>query len=218
MCDRETVDANTVGEFVPWTATIVRGAIHDRIQPRYRAFHPARATKICDRAGRLCETREGGRPAHRGNRRSCRPHHRSPVVPRMEEFWGNGQPVSLCSRSSQAHKENRSRNGLPPGRCRRASNVTLCVSQVQTQAYATSVLATLRKGLTKLETAGYAASAIVLHPATEKASNWRCRAPTPSSTSRCPMTRPAVGCSVCLSWPPCGRLLESVTCWQTMRW
>ena len=24
MCDRETVDANTVGEFVPWTATIVK--------------------------------------------------------------------------------------------------------------------------------------------------------------------------------------------------
>jgi hypothetical protein len=24
MCDRVTVDANTVGEFVPWTATIVR--------------------------------------------------------------------------------------------------------------------------------------------------------------------------------------------------
>ena len=74
------------------------------------------------------ETREGGRPAHRGNRRSCRSHHRNPVVPRMEESWGNGQPVSLCPRSSQAHKENRSRNGLPHGRCRRAFNVTLCVS------------------------------------------------------------------------------------------
>jgi hypothetical protein len=37
-------------------------AIHDRIQPRYRAFHPARATKICDRARRLCESREGGHP------------------------------------------------------------------------------------------------------------------------------------------------------------
>ncbi|MET0997050.1 MAG: hypothetical protein ABWY20_24615 [Mycobacterium sp.] len=37
-------------------------------------------------------------------------------------------------------------------------------SGIQTQAYATSVLATLRKGLTKLETAGYAAGAIVLHP------------------------------------------------------
>ena len=74
------------------------------------------------------ETREGGRPAHRGNRRSCRSHHRNPVVPRMEESWGNGQPVSLCPRSSQAHKENRSRNGLPPGRCRRAFNVTLCIS------------------------------------------------------------------------------------------
>ena len=38
-------------------------------------------------------------------------------------------------------------------------------SGIQTQAYATSVLATLRKGLTKLETAGYAANSIVLHPA-----------------------------------------------------
>jgi Phage capsid family len=37
-------------------------------------------------------------------------------------------------------------------------------SGIRTQAYATSVLATLRKGLTKLETAGYAAGAIVLHP------------------------------------------------------
>ena len=37
-------------------------------------------------------------------------------------------------------------------------------SGIQTQPYATSVLATLRKGLTKLETAGYAAGAIVLHP------------------------------------------------------
>ena len=52
----------------------------------------------------------------------------APSFPGMEEFWGNGQPVSLRSRSSQAHKENRSRNGLPPGRCRRAFNVTLCVS------------------------------------------------------------------------------------------
>ena len=37
-------------------------------------------------------------------------------------------------------------------------------SGIQTQAYATSVLATLRKGVTKLEVAGYAASAYVLHP------------------------------------------------------
>jgi hypothetical protein len=35
---------------------------------------------------------------------------------------------------------------------------------IQTQAYATSVLTTLRKGLTKLETAGYAAGSLVLHP------------------------------------------------------
>jgi HK97 family phage major capsid protein len=37
-------------------------------------------------------------------------------------------------------------------------------SGIQTQAYATSVLTTIRKGVTKLETAGYTASAFVLHP------------------------------------------------------
>ena len=37
-------------------------------------------------------------------------------------------------------------------------------SGIQSQAYATSVLATLRKGITKLEVAGYTASAYVLHP------------------------------------------------------
>ena len=37
-------------------------------------------------------------------------------------------------------------------------------SGIQTQAYGTSVLTTLRKGLTNLETAGYAAGAIALHP------------------------------------------------------
>ena len=38
-------------------------------------------------------------------------------------------------------------------------------SGIQAQAYATSVLTTLRKGITKLETAGYTASAFALHPA-----------------------------------------------------
>ncbi len=37
-------------------------------------------------------------------------------------------------------------------------------SGTQVVAYATSVLTTLRKGITKLETAGYTASAFVLHP------------------------------------------------------
>ncbi|MET0996744.1 MAG: phage major capsid protein [Mycobacterium sp.] len=37
-------------------------------------------------------------------------------------------------------------------------------SGIQTQAYATSVLTTLRKGVTKLEVAGYAPSAFALHP------------------------------------------------------
>ena len=37
-------------------------------------------------------------------------------------------------------------------------------SGIQTQAYSTSVLATLRKGVTKLEVAGYSPSAYVLRP------------------------------------------------------
>ena len=46
-------------------------------------------------------------------------------------------------------------------RCSADVNAT---SGIQTQAYATSVLATLRKGLTKLGIFGYAASSIVLNP------------------------------------------------------
>jgi hypothetical protein len=38
-------------------------------------------------------------------------------------------------------------------------------SGIQTQAYATSVLTTLRKGITKLEVSGYTPSAFVLTPA-----------------------------------------------------
>ena len=37
-------------------------------------------------------------------------------------------------------------------------------SGIQTQAYATSVLTTIRKSLTKLETAGYSPAALVVHP------------------------------------------------------
>ena len=37
-------------------------------------------------------------------------------------------------------------------------------SGIQTQSYTTSVLTTLRKGLTTLATAGYAAGSLVLHP------------------------------------------------------
>jgi hypothetical protein len=44
---------------------------------------------------------------------------------------------------------------------------------IQTQAYATSVGVTVRKGLTKLEVAGYTAGSIVLHPATGRASSSR---------------------------------------------
>ena len=37
-------------------------------------------------------------------------------------------------------------------------------SGIQTQTYSTSVLTTLRNGLTKLEIAGYAAGSLALHP------------------------------------------------------
>src|SRR6476660_4818045 len=49
----------------------------------------------------------------------------TPGFPGWRSSGSHGQPVSLRSRSSQAHQENRRRNGLPPGRCRRAFNVTL---------------------------------------------------------------------------------------------
>ena len=52
---------------------------------------------------------------------------------------------------------------------------------IQTQAYATSVLVTVRKGLTKPETAGYTARSIVVHPATGR---HRARASTEEQLSR----------------------------------
>src|SRR6476660_9906591 len=55
----------------------------------------------------------------------------TPSFPGWKRFGGNGQPVSLCPRSSQAHKENRSRGGRSHGRCRRANNVTLCIGGEQ---------------------------------------------------------------------------------------
>jgi len=55
-------------------------------------------------------------------------------------------------------------------------------SGIQTQAYATTVLATPRKGLTKLEIAGYAAGSLVLHPMDGKTWRWRGPPGTPSNT------------------------------------
>ena len=55
-------------------------------------------------------------------------------------------------------------------------------SGIQTQAYATSVLATPRKGLTKLEIAGYAAGSLVLDPMDGKTWRWRGPPATPSNT------------------------------------
>jgi hypothetical protein len=69
-------------------------------------------------------------------------------------------------------------------------------SGIQTQAYATSVLATLRKGRDQLEVAGYTRSAYVLHP-----TDWEGVELALSSTNAVehlslpydPATRPAVG-------------------------
>ena len=68
-------------------------------------------------------------------------------------------------------------------------------SGIQTQPYATSVLATLRKGLTKLETAGYAAGSIVLHPTDWEGVELALSSQPPSSTCACRTTRPPGGCS-----------------------
>jgi hypothetical protein len=54
-------------------------------------------------------------------------------------------------------------------------------SGIQTQAYATTVLATPRKGLTKLEIAGYATGSLVLHPMDGK--TWRWRGPPATSSN-----------------------------------
>jgi Protein of unknown function (DUF3304) len=57
-------------------------------------------------------------------------------------------------------------------------------SGIRIQAYATSVLTTLRNGVTKLETSGYSAGSLVLTPWTGKAWSWRWRPATPSSSRR----------------------------------
>jgi hypothetical protein len=68
---------------------------------------------------------------HRCDRRSCWPYRRSCGVSRMGQFCGDGQPVSVRARSSQAHKTDRRRDGLPLWRCRRAFHVTLRVRRDQ---------------------------------------------------------------------------------------
>ena len=52
----------------------------------------------------------------------------APSFPGWKSFGAMVNQFRFVSRSSQAHQENRSRNGLPHGRCRRAFNVTLCIS------------------------------------------------------------------------------------------
>jgi hypothetical protein len=55
-------------------------------------------------------------------------------------------------------------------------------SGIQTQPYSTSVLETVRKSLTKLETQGYTPSSIALNPLDSRLSNSHCRRSTPSNT------------------------------------
>ena len=52
----------------------------------------------------------------------------APAFPGWKSLGAMVNQFRFVRESSQAHKENRSRNGLPPGGCRRAFNVTLCVS------------------------------------------------------------------------------------------
>jgi hypothetical protein len=91
-------------------------------------------------------------------------------------------------------------------------------SGIQLQPYATSVLATLRKGLTKLETSGYAAGAVVLHP-----TDWERVELALSSTNAVehlslPYDRLRGACSVCPWWPPSARPQAWAMCWPSTRW
>ena len=88
---------------------------------------PVRASRRGKLLGRRCGCARGRTGLARNAVRLLSQQDAPRRVSRMGPFWGDGQPVSLRSRSSQAHQENRSRNRLPHGRCRRAFNVTLCV-------------------------------------------------------------------------------------------
>ena len=81
--------------------------------------------------------------------------HLSEGIPR---FW------LLDNSALETFVENELRYGLQVAVEAKVLADVNATSGIQLQAYATSVLATLRKGLTKLEVSGYAASSIVLHP------------------------------------------------------
>ena len=104
------VRINTVGEFGPWTATIVkeRHMIEYNLDTEHSILHvqPKSAIEQDDfvNFGKAVDPHIEATGGLVGLIIEA------PSFPRMEEFWGNGQPVSLCPRSSQAHKENRSRN------------------------------------------------------------------------------------------------------------
>ena len=52
----------------------------------------------------------------------------TPSFPGWKSFGAMVNQFRFVRDHHKRIKENRSRNGLPPGRCRRAFNVTLCVS------------------------------------------------------------------------------------------
>jgi hypothetical protein len=81
--------------------------------------------------------------------------HLSEGVPR---FW------LLDNSALETFVENELRYGLQVAVETKVLADVNATSGIQTQANATSVLATLRKGLTKLDVSGYTASSIVLHP------------------------------------------------------
>jgi len=92
-----------------------------------RSFHSDRATKVLARAKRLFRTRCSGRPLHRRNRRSGRPHHRCANVSRMGKPRCNGGPFPLRARSSEAYQEDCPGNRFRDRKCRRASGLALRV-------------------------------------------------------------------------------------------
>jgi hypothetical protein len=73
-------------------------------------------------------------------------------------------------------------------------------SGVQTQAYSTSVLQTLRKSLTKLETTGYTPGFTAINPVDFEAIELALSSVTASSTNVCRSTPPHDGCWVCRSY------------------
>ena len=70
-------------------------------------------------------------------------------------------------------------------------------SGIQTQAYSTSVVMTLRKGLTKLEVAGYTAASMILRPTDWEATELALSSVNAIEHLSLPYDAAAVGCSVC---------------------